>query len=351
MAEEKDFTYKGSGVDVEAGAEAVRLLRSRLKSASNPLVLSGVGGFGGIMRMPPLKDAVLVAGTDGVGTKLMLARQLGRYDTIGIDCVAMSANDVSVTGAVPFLFLDYIVCGKVVPERIAEIVAGVDEGCLRADCVLLGGEVGEHPGHFVHEDDFDLSGTCVGIASRDELWRVSSVKAGDVLVGIAANGLHSNGYSLVRRLLEKHGVGLEDACPFDAGQTVGDVALTPTTIYSRVLHDLGHAGVVRSAAHITGGGFAENVERALPMDAAAVIDLAAWQPPPVFPWLHELGVAHDEMLRTFNCGVGIVLVAPPDGVAKALDVLAAARYEAWPMGEVVERHKGDAVRYRGELAW
>jgi phosphoribosylformylglycinamidine cyclo-ligase len=350
MTDEQGFTYMDSGVDVAAGNEAVRLLRQRLKSTDNPLVLSGIGGFGGTMRMPPLKDAVLVSATDGVGTKVLLARELARYDTVGIDLVAMSANDVSVTGAVPFFFLDYIVAGKVVPEVVADLVAGVDEGCLRAECVLLGGETAEHPGHFAREDDFDMAGFCVGIASRDELWRTSSVTAGDALVGITSSGLHSNGFSLVRALLTKHGIELRDAFPPDDALTVGEVLLEPTTIYSPVLHDLGHTGAVRSAAHITGGGFPENVNRALPDGLAAMVDLAAWRPPPVYPWLHELGVAQDEMLRTFNCGLGMVLVVPADGVGRALDVIAAKGGAATVVGEVVERKDGQQVRYRGELA-
>jgi phosphoribosylformylglycinamidine cyclo-ligase len=351
MTESEELTYKDSGVDVEAGSEAVRLLRQRLKSTANPLVLTGAGDFGGTIRMPPLDDAVLVSGTDGVGTKVILARELSRFDTIGIDCVAMSANDVSVTGAVPFFFLDYIVTAKVVPERIADIVAGVDEGCLQAQCVLLGGEVGEHPGHFAHDDDFDLAGFCVGIASRNELWRPDDVAVGDVLVGISSTGLHSNGFSLVRSVIDRHHIGLHDAFPLDDELTVGDVLLTPTGIYSAVLHDLGHAGVVRSAAHITGGGFPENIARALPDDLAAVVDLAAWRPPAVYPWLRGLGVSHDEMLRTFNCGLGIVLTVPPASVARTLEAIAATDFTGVVAGEVVERRDDEPqVRYRGTLA-
>ena len=355
MTDGSGFTYKDSGVDVEAGNRAVDLLRQRLKSTDNPLVMGGLGGFGGTMRMPPLKDAVLVAGTDGVGTKVMIAKELQRYDTVGIDLVAMSANDVSVTGAVPFFFLDYIVTGKVVPEIVADLVAGVDEGCLQAECVLLGGETAEHPGHFKDDGDFDMAGFCVGIASRGELWSPEHAAPGDALVGIRSTGLHSNGFSLVRAVLAKHGLGLHDPFPgCDGGTgapaTIGELLLTPTAIYSAALHDLGHAGVVHSAAHITGGGFPENVNRALPENLAAVIDLAAWQPPAVYPWLHELGVAADEMLRTFNCGLGMVLTVPQEGVTKALDVIAAKGHEAAVVGEVIERGDGDQVRYRGALA-
>ena len=261
-------------------------------------MLDGIGGFGGVMRLPPLKDAVLVAGTDGVGTKILIAQAMDRYDTVGIDLVAMSVNDVSACGAVPLFFLDYLVTGKVEPEQVADLVGGVDEGCLRAQCVLLGGETAEHPGHFKADDDFDMAGFAVGLAERDELWGPGKVVAGDVLVGIDSHGLHSNGFSLVRHLVERTastcgakfldpGLAHGDTTPpetlaalpcFDPAATVGDVLLTPTAIYSPVLHDLGHAGDVHAAAHVTGGGFPDNVGRAVPDDLAAEIDLGAWTP-------------------------------------------------------------------------
>ena len=370
MAADKHFTYRDAGVDVAAGNEAVRLLKERLKSIHHPLVLEGIGGFGGLMRVPPIKDAVLVAGTDGAGTKVMLARQMGAYGTIGIDAVAMSVNDVSACGAVPLFFLDYLVVGKVEPQRVADIVAGVDEGCLRAQCVLLGGETAEHPGHFADDDAFDLAGFAVGIASRSELWGPARVEPGDALVGIASNGLHSNGYSLVRSLLAERHMALDDPFPtatkgagdagsataaaggaVPAGATVGDVLLTPTTIYSPVLHDLGHACPVHAAAHITGGGFPDNVGRILPDGAAAVLDLSSWRVPAVFSWLHGLGVAVDEMLSTFNCGLGMVLALPAESVPKALATIAQAGLQAGVVGEVVGVEQGARlVRYKGELA-
>ena len=212
MGASGEFTYKAAGVDVEAGNRAVELMKQRLKSTQHPLVLGGLGGFGGAMRLPPLKDPVLVAGTDGVGTKIEIARAMGRLDTIGIDLVAMSVNDVSACGAVPLFFLDYLVVGKVVPEEVADIVAGVDEGCLRAQCVLLGGETAEHPGQFPG-GDFDMAGFAVGIAERDELWGPGLVQDGDVLVGIDSSGLHSNGFSLVRHLLKEHAIDLHQQVP------------------------------------------------------------------------------------------------------------------------------------------
>lgn len=348
------LTYRASGVDVAAGNEAVRLLKERLKSTRNPLVLEGIGGFGGIMRMPPIKDAVLVAGADGAGTKTIIARQMGVYDTVGIDAVAMNVNDVSACGGVPFFFLDYLVVGKVIPERVAAIVAGVDEGCLRAECVLLGGETGEHPGHFADPDDFDLAGFAVGLAARHELWGPAKVQAGDVILGLASTGVHSNGFSLVRRLLHERGLSLDDRFPgsesWEGGSTtIGDVLLTPTAIYSSVLHDLGHACDVHAAAHVTGGGFPDNVSRALPDGLAAELDLSAWQPPAVFAWLREAGVADDDMLGTFNCGVGMVVILPDAELPKALDTIAHRGHTAWQIGTVVTSGSGPAVRYLGSL--
>lgn len=355
----EEFTYKDAGVDIEAGNAAVELLRQRLKSTQHPFVLGGLGGFGGVMRLPRLKDPVLVAGTDGVGTKVLIAQALDRFDTVGIDLVAMSVNDVSACGAVPLFFLDYLVTGKVEPEKIAALVGGVDEGCLRAQCVLLGGETAEHPGHFRADDDFDMAGFAVGLAERDELWGPQHVAAGDVLVGLDSSGVHSNGFSLVRRLLAAHAIDVHT--PFtEAGgalaegqppeATVGDVLLTPTAIYSPVLHDLGHAGGVHAAAHVTGGGLPDNVGRAVPEDLAAEIDLASWSPPPVFSWLHRLGVAKDEMLRTFNCGLGMILAVDREHVARHLGVIEKDGHTARVVGEIVVRDGGPAVRYQGELA-
>ena len=367
MAEGQGFTYKKAGVDVEAGNRAVDLMKQRLKSTQNPLVLGGLGGFGGAMRLPRLKDPVLVSGTDGVGTKIEIARRMERLDTIGIDLVAMSVNDVSACGAVPLFFLDYLVVGAVVPEQVADIVAGVDEGCLRAQCVLLGGETAEHPGQFPG-GDFDMAGFAVGLAERDELWGPQLVREGDVLVGIDSSGLHSNGFSLIRHLLAEHaidlhsnfigeggGVGLcvtpgEGFGPcYDPHSSVGDVLLTPTAIYSPVLHDLGHAGGVHAAAHITGGGFPDNVGRAVPGGLAAVIDLESWTPSPLFGWLHGLGVQRAELLKTFNCGLGMVVVMDPEHAQKNMLILEKAGQACRAVGEVVPRGDGPAVRYRGEL--
>jgi len=349
MTEGSGFTYRESGVDVQAGNDAVRLLRERIRTVKHPLVLDGIGGFGGMIRMPPLRDAVLVAGADGAGTKSMIAREMGLYDTVGIDAVAMNVNDVSACGAVPFFVLDYLVVSKLVPERVADIVAGVDEGCRRADCVLLGGETGEHPGHFRHDDDFDIAAFAVGIASRDELWTAAAVTAGDTIVGLSSTGAHSNGFSLVRHVLAQRHIDLHEPFP-GADRSIGDVLLTPTAIYSPVLHDLGHACRVHAAAHITGGGFPDNVGRALPAGLAAVLDLDSWRLPAVFAWLREAGVDDDGLLATFNCGIGMVVLLPAAEVARALDVCAKRGVDARVVGEVVARAAGEgAVRYRGAL--
>ncbi len=360
-AARREFTYKQAGVDVDAGNRAVDLLKERLKSTRHPLVLGGLGGFGGAMRLPPLRDPVLVAGTDGVGTKIELARAMGRLGSIGIDLVAMSVNDVAACGAVPLFFLDYLVVGKVVPEEVATIVGGVDEGCLQAQCVLLGGETAEHPGQFA-AGDFDLAGFAVGVAERGELWGPDLVCAGDVLVGLRSSGLHANGFSLVRHLMREHGIDVRDPLPplfgelersaggeADLPGLVGDLLLVPTAIYSPVLHDLGHAGGVHAAAHVTGGGFPDNVGRAVPAELAAEIDLAAWSPGPVFSWLYSLGVGAEEMLNTFNCGIGMVVAMDPEHVGKNMAVIERCGVEARIVGRVIPRGDGPAVLYRGAL--
>ncbi len=357
MGDGQGFTYKNAGVDVEAGNAAVDLLKQRLKSTRHPLVLGGLGGFGGAIGLPKLKDPVLVAGTDGVGTKIEIARALGRLGTIGIDLVAMSVNDVSACGAVPLFFLDYLVVGKVVPEEVAEIVAGVDEGCLQAGCVLLGGETAEHPGQFPG-GDFDMAGFAVGVAEREALWGPHLVREGDALLGICSSGLHSNGFSLVRHLLKEHAIGLDSKFLSEGGAfcvyrgptaTVGDVLLIPTAIYSPLLRDLGETVAVRAAAHITGGGFPDNVGRAVPDGLAAELDLSSWPTGPVIKWLHSLGVGHDELLKTFNCGLGMVVIMDPEHVEAALKVVGESGNEAQVVGRVVPRGDGDAVRYLGGL--
>jgi phosphoribosylformylglycinamidine cyclo-ligase len=274
----------------------------------------------------------------------MIAKAMERFDTIGIDVVAMSVNDVSACGATPLFFLDYIVVGTLVPEQVAELVAGVDEGCMRAQCVLLGGETAEHPGHFAHDDDFDMGGFAVG----GELWGPAKVRAGDVAVALASSGVHANGFSLVRKLLTERARDLREPFP-GSEQTLGDVLLTPTLIYSPVLSDLGRACNMHAAAHVTGGGFPDNLDRAVPAELAVALDLDSWELPAVFAWLREAGVDDTDMLTTFNCGVGMVVLTPADQVDKALATIAQAGHVGWVVGEIVARGSGPSVRYKGAL--
>jgi phosphoribosylformylglycinamidine cyclo-ligase len=298
--------YRRAGVDLDAAAEAVGLIRELAKGATRPEAVDGVGGFAGLFRIGD--DRYLAAATDGVGTKLEIARLAGRLDTVGIDLVAMCADDVVCTGAEPLFFLDYVAVGKVVPREVAAIVAGIAEGCRRAGCALLGGETAEHPG-VMAAGGFDLAGFCVGLVREEELLGPHRVADDDVVIGLASSGLHSNGYSLARKaLLEDAGYGLDDVLP-RLGHAIGDELLEPTTIYAPLVRDLTLAGLVRSAAHITGGGLVENVPRALPEGARGRIDWGSWPVPAVFDLLREASGATEEDLRaTFNLGIGFVLV-------------------------------------------
>ncbi|MEX2203543.1 MAG: phosphoribosylformylglycinamidine cyclo-ligase [Actinomycetota bacterium] len=324
--------YRRAGVDLDAATEAVGLIRELAKGATRPEVVDGVGGFAGLFRIG--EDRYLAAATDGVGTKLDVARLAGRLDTVGIDLVAMCADDVVCTGAEPLLFLDYVAMEKVVPEEVAAIVAGVAEGCRRAGCALLGGETAEHPG-VRGAGGFDLAGFCVGIVSEEELLGPHRVAADDVLVGLASSGLHSNGYSLVRKvLLEDAGYGLDDVLP-RLGRSLGDEFLEPTTIYAPLVRDLARADLVLSAAHITGGGLVENVPRALPEGTRAKIDWGSWPVPPVFDLLQEASGAVEEDLRaTFNLGIGFVLVVARERADEVVRRTVEAGTPAFAIGRV-----------------
>ena len=319
--------YRDAGVDTEAAAKAVALIGDLAARARRPEVAEGVGGFAGLFRIG--EGRLLVAATDGVGTKLEIARAAGRLDTVGIDLVAMCADDVVCTGAEPLFFLDYIAVGHVVPEHVAALVEGVAEGCRRAGCALLGGETAEHPG-VMPDDQFDLAGFCVGVVDEAELLGPDRVREGDVLIGLASSGLHSNGYSLVRSaLLEDHALG---DTPDGLTRPLVDELLEPCAIYAADVLEQARAGRLHAAAHITGGGFDENVPRVLPPGLGAAIERGSWPEPPIFGLLQRaIGTTDDDLFATFNMGVGMVLVAGPDD---ADEILARASHAAYRIGRV-----------------
>jgi phosphoribosylformylglycinamidine cyclo-ligase len=334
------LTYAAAGVDVEAGERAVALMRAAVQATHGPRVLGGIGGFAGLWSLGPDSGeagGVLAAAADGVGTKLLVARALDRHDTVGIDLVAMVVDDVVVVGAKPLFVLDYLAVGRLDPDRVATIVAGVAEGCRLARCALLGGETAEHP-DAMEPDAYDLAGFAVGAAPRDRLLGPERVAAGDVLLGLASSGLHANGFSLARQALARAGVGYDRVVP-ELGGPVGEALLTPTRIYAPDLVDLLAEGVeVHALCHITGGGLPGNLPRCLPGGLVARVDRAAWTPPPLFRLLGELGPVDDEELaRATNLGVGMVVVLPAGQADRAAAFLGARGLPAWVMGEVAAR--------------
>ena len=330
------LTYAAAGVDVAAGERAVALLRGLAEATHGPQVLGGLGGFAGLWSLDPSRwrDPVLAAAADGVGTKLLVAQAVGRHDTVGIDLVAMVVDDLAVTGAEPLFALDYLAVGRLVPERVAAVVAGVAEGCRLARCALLGGETAEHPDAMA-PDAYDLAGFALGVAERARLLGPERVRAGDVLLGLEASGLHANGFSLVRRVLERAGVGY-DAVPPGLGVPLADALLVPTRIYAPDLLDLRAAGAeLHALCHVTGGGLPGNLPRCLPAGLVARVDRAAWTVPPLLRWLAGLGPVEDaELAKATNLGVGMVALLPPDQVEGAVAFLAARGLAAFPIGEV-----------------
>jgi phosphoribosylformylglycinamidine cyclo-ligase len=343
--EREPLTYAQAGVDVEAGERAVAMMRAAVEATHGPRVLGGIGGFAGLWRLAGASggagatglpgDPVLAAASDGVGTKLLVAQALDRHDTVGIDLVAMVVDDVVVTGAEPLFVLDYLAVGRVDPERVAAIVSGVAEGCRLARCALLGGETAEHPDAMA-PDAYDLAGFAVGMVERDRLLGPDRVAAGDVLLGLAASGLHSNGFSLARQILARAGVGYDQRLP-ELGVPAGEALLTPTRIYAPHLVDLLAGGVeVHALCHVTGGGLPGNLPRCLPPGLTARVDRASWQVPPLFGLLARLGpVADEELARATNLGVGMVVVLPPGEADRVVAFLADREVPAWVMGEVV----------------
>ncbi len=335
------FTYRDAGVDTAAGARAVDGIRALVRSTYRAEVIGDIGGFGGLFSAAALKDMaepILVSGADGVGTKIEIAKILGRHDTVGIDLVAMCANDVLVCGAEPLFFLDYVAVGRLDPDRMRSIVAGVAEGCLRAGCSLLGGEMAEHPG-VMDPGDYDLSGFCVGAVDRPRMVTGERIEPGDVILGLASSGLHSNGFSLVRRVLVE---GREEALLLPrvdlGGVSLGETLLTPTRMYVKPVLELLRSGAdVRGMAHITGGGITENLDRCLPRHCDARVVPGAWKPPAVFGLVAEAaGLADEEMLKTFNMGVGFAVVLSASCAADAAALLREGGETVWEIGEVVD---------------
>lgn len=335
-------SYADAGVDVEAGERAVDLFKDRLRSTHRAEVIGGIGGFAGLFSLGRSKwrksGPMLVASTDGVGTKVMIAQQLGIHHTVGIDLVAMSANDVAVQGAEPLFFLDYIVTGKVVPDTIDLIVSGVVEGCRLAGCALLGGEIAEHPGHMVN-DSYDLAGFCVGAVDEGKLLTGASMIPGDVVIGIDSSGLHANGFSLVRKVMNESVLAMEDHIP-ELNRTLGEELLTPTYIYWPAVAALQSESLARGLAHITGGGLAHNVSRMIPPGSHAIIEKSSWEPLAIFRLIESEGVPEQEMFKTFNMGIGLVAVVVGDKAERALELLADAGYGAHQIGVIEARADG-----------
>lgn len=334
------LSYRDAGVDIEAGEQLVKTIGPLAKATRRAGVMGGLGGFGALfdLKAEGWEDPVLVSGTDGVGTKLMLAFATGRHDTVGIDLVAMCANDVLAQGAEPLFFLDYFATGKLEGGIAEAVIAGIAEGCKQAGCALVGGETAEMPGMYP-AGHYDLAGFVVGAVERSSILpRMDDMQAGDVLIGIASSGPHSNGYSLIRKVVERTGLAYEDASPFSDNETLGDALLTPTRLYSKAALPLIKADTIKGLAHITGGGLTENTPRMCPDHLMPRIDRSAWTLLPVFEWLQAEGnVAEDEMHRTFNMGIGLVFAAAPDHVEEVMTTLKSAGETPIILGDLQDK--------------
>lgn len=347
MTDQTPLSYKDAGVDIDAGEALVARIKSVAKATSRPEVMGGLGGFGALCRIPTgYKSPLLVSGTDGVGTKLKLALQLNRHETIGQDLVAMCVNDLLVCGAEPLFFLDYYATGKLDVDTATTVIAGIGEGCQLANCALIGGETAEMPGMY-QDEDYDLAGFCVGVVEESEVITGENVQKGDVLLALASSGVHSNGYSLVRKVIEVTNTDV-NAHTLADGTNLADALMAPTRIYVKSVNalqkSLGNANI-HAMAHITGGGLTENLPRVLPKNLAAQIDTSSWVLPEVFQWLQHGGnIDTLEMYRTFNCGVGFILVVPADQAKQAMNQLTAEGEQVWQIGQIIER-TDDAVVY------
>ena len=335
--------YKKAGVDIEAGYKSVELMKEHIKKTMRSEVLTNIGGFSGAFSMEKFKNMekpTLVSGTDGVGTKLKLAFLMDKHDTIGIDCVAMCVNDIACAGGEPLFFLDYIACGKNYPEKIAAIVSGVAEGCKQSDAALIGGETAEHPG-LMPEDEYDLAGFAVGVVDEKDIITGADVKAGDVLIGMASSGVHSNGFSLVRKIFEMTKESL-DTYYDELGKTLGEALLAPTRIYVKALRSVKEAGVrIKACSHITGGGFYENVPRMLPEGKQAVIRKDSYEVPSIFKLMAKKGQVEEKMMyNTYNMGLGMVLAVDPADVDKIMEAIKAAGETPYVVGEIKDGEKG-----------
>jgi len=349
----KGLTYAQSGVDIDAGNRMVDLIKPLVKATARPGADAEIGGFGGLfdLRRAGFKDPVLVAANDGVGTKVKIAIETGIHGTVGIDLVAMSVNDLVVQGAEPLFFLDYFATGKLEPEVGAAIVKGIADGCRQAGCALIGGETAEMPGVY-HGNDYDLAGFAVGAVERNAVLPRNDIRAGDVILGIASSGVHSNGFSLLRKVVAKSKLKWSAAAPFDQKKKLGAAVLTPTRIYVKpLLAAIRETKAVKALAHITGGGFPDNIPRVLPKGAGAAIDLDRIGVLPVFQWLAEVGdIAENEMLRTFNCGIGMIAVVEPRKADAVMKVLRREGEKVTPIGEVTRAAKDKPrVTYNGTL--
>ena len=350
--QKKGLTYADAGVDIDAGNRLVDLIKPMVRATARPGADAEIGGFGGLfdLKAAGFKDPILVAATDGVGTKVKIAIEANVHNGIGIDLVAMSVNDLVVQGAEPLFFLDYFACGKLDPEATASIVAGIAEGCRESGCALIGGETAEMPGLY-KDGDYDLGGFSVGAAERGTLLPTKDMAVGDAVIGLASSGVHSNGFSLVRKIVERTGLSYADKAPFSPVMTLGGALLTPTKLYVKsCLRAIRETGAVKGLAHITGGGFTDNIPRVLPAGLGVRIDLPALNVLPVFKWLAAEGdIAELELLRTFNCGIGMIAIVKPEAVQQVMEILREAGETVSLLGDVVEAKGDERVVYDGHL--